>query len=118
MTIPPHKNSSFFSVVFFYLERHRNYIILCKSVRYILHRKPSRIIIFLPLTHLIWGRRNTLSSPTPLYSPSWHHPLLSLTYQTLQNKFIYVSEKHIKIRGIAKKNDHGHTDTKTDLNNN
>ena len=40
------------------------------------------IIIFLLLSHLIWGRRNTSSSSTVLYSPSWHHSLLSLTFVT------------------------------------
>ena len=40
-------------------------------------------IIFLSITHLIRGRRNTSSSSTLLYSSSWHHPHLSLTYHSL-----------------------------------
>ena len=47
------------------------------------------IIIFLPLSHLIWGRRNTSSSFTLLYLPSWHHPLLSLTYHSLHRPYIF-----------------------------
>ena len=49
------------------------------------------MIIFLPLSHLIiiWGRRNTASCFTLLYSPSSHHPLLSLTYHSSHSPSIF-----------------------------
>ena len=46
-------------------------------------------MIFLPLSHLICGRHNTSSSSTILYSPSWHHPFLSLTYHSLHSLSIF-----------------------------
>ena len=56
------------------------------------------IVIFLPLSYLIWGQHNTSSSSTLLYSPSWHHPLLSLTYHSEGKIHLYEKKNRFILR--------------------